>query len=62
MITVRVGSSRLVFQEADSYDYVEWAANAPLLAAYRALTLFDANGDRVATFYKWDGVDAGEPS
>jgi hypothetical protein len=61
VITVRVGGSRLNFQEATSYDYVRWNTLAGTgTADYNALTLFDAEGNAVATFYKWDGVDAGE--
>lgn len=63
MIAVRVDGARIAFESAHSYDYVRWSpttGTAGTEPGYAALTLFDAEGNRVATFYKWDGVDAGE--
>jgi hypothetical protein len=58
VIAVRMGGSRITFEDAHSYDYVRWTLTNGEPAD--SLTIFNANGDRIATFYKWDSVDAGE--
>ncbi len=58
MIAVRMGGTRIAFEDAVSYDYIRWTG--PNGHPEDSLTVFNANGDRIATFYKWDSVDAGE--
>lgn len=60
MITVTFRGKRIAFTDAASYDSITFTSRDGISTPERSLSLFDDAGNRIATFYDWDTVDAGE--